>query len=229
MPATFLYINDSGGNTWQIGVDDNGILSAISVAAQSPVAIDLNAGGMSWRLGIGTDGCLSSASEAFNAANPTYVAIASPSGYFYQVRVDNNGILSTTQVFAQSISAAGQIASAVALGVASVLLSISLAGSGIDGAEAFGTAKLNQRITGAGGIANGERFGIPTLSRGISGQMISGVGGIPSGESWGMAQLWPALVISPRRAFKTVGREKSSSKQKETKIFKTGPRPRGGA
>ena len=126
MPATYFYINDSGANTWRIGVNDGGVLSSDSVAVQTPVAIDLSAGATSWRVEVGNDGRLDTASETFNSDYPTFLTLQSSGGCFYQLSVGSNGILNTTQVYSQSLSVAGQIASAAALGLASILLSISL-------------------------------------------------------------------------------------------------------
>jgi hypothetical protein len=59
--ATYIHINDSGGNTWPIGMSDSSILSSVSVSQQSPAAIYLNdyaTNTTTWLLTIITSGII---------------------------------------------------------------------------------------------------------------------------------------------------------------------------
>lgn len=96
--ATYIYINDSSSNTWQIGVSDAGILSATSVAQQSPSAINLNdfqTNSTSWLLAITTSGDLETESETYSASYPTSLTLISPSGFIWILQVNSSGILET--------------------------------------------------------------------------------------------------------------------------------------
>lgn len=98
MAATFVYINDSGANTWQIGVDDNGILSATPVSPITPVALHLNdyaTTSASWLLGITTDGNLTTTTATFNAAYPRSVPLISAGSKSFGVCVTTLGLLQT--------------------------------------------------------------------------------------------------------------------------------------
>jgi predicted secreted protein len=97
--ATYIYINDSGNNTWQVGVSDAGILSSLSVAQQSPAAIYLNDYGTnttSWLLTITTSGIIGTSQVTYNAAYPTGQGLISPGGYAFNLQVNSSGILRTT-------------------------------------------------------------------------------------------------------------------------------------
>jgi hypothetical protein len=96
--ATYIYINDSGGNTWQIGVSDSGILSSLSVATQSPAAIYLNdyaTNTTTWLLTITTSGIIGTQQATYNASYPVSQGLSSPSGYSVDLQVSSSGVLST--------------------------------------------------------------------------------------------------------------------------------------
>jgi predicted secreted protein len=98
MAATYIYINDSSNNTWQIGVSDSGILQSQSVSQQSPPAIYLNdyaSNTTSWLLTVTTSGIIGTQQVTYNAAYPTGQGLISPGGYAFNFRVDSNGILGT--------------------------------------------------------------------------------------------------------------------------------------
>jgi hypothetical protein len=91
----------------------------------------------------------------------------------------------------QTISGAGNIASAEALGLIAVALIVSLSGSGIVSSEALGTPQLNTRIS-VSGIPSVEAFGNPTLSQA---QTISQAGNIASAEAFGAAKVNQSISV----------------------------------
>jgi hypothetical protein len=96
--ATYIYINDSSSNTWQVGVSDSGVLSSLSVAAQSPAAIYLNdyaTNTTSWLLTVTTSGIIGTQQATYNALYPVSQGLSSPSGYSFDLQVNSSGILST--------------------------------------------------------------------------------------------------------------------------------------
>jgi hypothetical protein len=97
--ATYIYINDSNGNTWQIGVSDAGILSSTQVGQQSPAAIYLNdyaTNTTSWLLTVSTSGIIGTQQQVtYNAAYPVSQGLSSPSGYSFDLQVNSSGVLST--------------------------------------------------------------------------------------------------------------------------------------
>jgi hypothetical protein len=96
--VTYIYINDSGGNTWQVGVSDSGILQSQSVGQQSPAAIYLNdyaTNTTSWLLTITTSGIIGTQQVTYNAGYPISQGLSSPSGYSFDLEVNSGGILST--------------------------------------------------------------------------------------------------------------------------------------
>ena len=98
MPATYIYINDSSSNTWQIGVSDAGILSASSTTAQSPATLYLNdfaTNSTTWQLAITTSGDLETISQTYSSSNPAGITLISPSGYIWVLQVNSSGILET--------------------------------------------------------------------------------------------------------------------------------------
>jgi len=94
MPASYIYINDSGANTWQVGIDADGILETTGVAAQSPPTLYLNdfeGPTTTWRLDVATDGVLSTTSQTFDPAKPDAILLAPPSGIACLLKVYANG------------------------------------------------------------------------------------------------------------------------------------------
>jgi hypothetical protein len=94
--ATYIYINDSGNNTWQVGVSDAGVLSAAPVSAQSPSPVYLNDfvnNTTSWLLAISTQGVLEAVTETYNSTYPTQQSLTSPSGYVFSLAVTPNGVI----------------------------------------------------------------------------------------------------------------------------------------
>lgn len=99
--ATYIYINDSSGNTWQIGVSDAGILSASSTTTQSPPTYYLNdfaTNTTTWQLAITTAGVLETISQTYSSSNPTGIMLISPSGYIWILEVTSSGILETASL-----------------------------------------------------------------------------------------------------------------------------------
>lgn len=100
--ATYIYINDSSANTWQIGVDDNGILSSSPSGAQTPPAVCLNdyaTNTTSWQLSVDTTGRIGTQQVTYSAAYPMGQSLVSPGGYTFTLEVDVNGIINTTSPF----------------------------------------------------------------------------------------------------------------------------------
>jgi hypothetical protein len=98
MAATYIYINDSSGNTWQVGVSDAGILSATQVSQQSPPAIYLNdyaTNTTTWLLTVTTSGIIGTQQVTYNASYPTGRGLISPSGYSFDLQVSSSGVMST--------------------------------------------------------------------------------------------------------------------------------------
>jgi predicted secreted protein len=96
--ATYIYINDSSNNTWQIGVSDAGILQSQSVSQQSPTAIYLNdysTNTTSWLLTVTTSGVIGTQQATYNASYPVSQGLSSPSGYSFDLQVSSSGVLST--------------------------------------------------------------------------------------------------------------------------------------
>jgi hypothetical protein len=99
--ATYIYINDSGGNTWQIGVSDSGILQSLSVSPQSPTPIYLNdyaTNTTSWLLTVTTSGIIGTQQATYNSSYPISQGLSSPSGYSFDLEVNSSGVLSTVSL-----------------------------------------------------------------------------------------------------------------------------------
>jgi hypothetical protein len=95
---TYLYINDSGGNTWQVAVSDGGVLSQDPVSQQSPAAIHLNdaaTNSTSWLLAVTTAGVLELQTATYSSAYPTGITLISPSGYIWILETTSSGVLQT--------------------------------------------------------------------------------------------------------------------------------------
>ena len=99
MPATYYYINDAGGNTWQLGVTDDGILTTEATSVQAPPALNMNGasyGDTSFYIGVTTvDGYLTTTPVTYNAAYPIYKPLFSPGGLLFYIGIDQDGILDT--------------------------------------------------------------------------------------------------------------------------------------
>jgi hypothetical protein len=96
--ATYIYINDSSNNTWQIGVSDSGILQSQSVSQQSPSAIYLNdyaSNTTSWLVTVTTSGIIGTQQATYNSSYPISQGLSSPSGYSFDLEVNSSGVLST--------------------------------------------------------------------------------------------------------------------------------------
>lgn len=92
-----------------------------------------------------------------------------------------------TQKLNMAVAAAGALASAEAFGTDSVNLSLAAAGA-IAGAEAFGTAAVMLAVQAAGEIASGEGLGSPVLTQVVLPTAIAG------GEAFGTATLGQQLL-----------------------------------
>jgi hypothetical protein len=94
--ATYIYINDSSSNTWQVGVSDTGVFSAASTSAQTPSPIYLNdyiTNSTSWLLTVSTSGVLGATPETYSSGYPQGKGLVSPSGYNYRLVTTQNGVI----------------------------------------------------------------------------------------------------------------------------------------
>lgn len=90
MPASYIYMADSGGHRWQVGVLDGGRFDPLPVGAGTVSAPKLNdpTAATSWQLVITTAGRLQ-ASPIGLSNNPGSVDFVSPSGLLWSLKVSN--------------------------------------------------------------------------------------------------------------------------------------------
>lgn len=96
MAQTFLYINDGLGNTWQVGIADNGVLSTTVVAPQSvdPLIVNDNDAGLtSWQFVIDNNGFLNTTEVTYSSAYPTYVFLNAPTVNNFALGVTDQGLM----------------------------------------------------------------------------------------------------------------------------------------
>jgi hypothetical protein len=97
--ATYVYVNDAGGNTWQVGVNNNGTLDINPVAQQSPAPIyfnDVDSGTTTWQLAITTDGTLGGTPVPADPSQVDFITLQSPAGYFWEIQIHQTGVLFQT-------------------------------------------------------------------------------------------------------------------------------------
>jgi hypothetical protein len=81
--VTSILLNDINGNTWEVTVDDSGILGTTMTTPQTPAAVYLNdtTDSQTFLMGIETTGQITLTQETFSASEPTYLPLYSdPSG-----------------------------------------------------------------------------------------------------------------------------------------------------
>jgi hypothetical protein len=96
---TYIYLNDSGSNTWQLGVFDDGTLDPVPVAPQSPALLyldDVDTGTTTWLLGITLLGAPDVTPETFNPTQPNFITLESSGGYFWNLKIYADGTLFTS-------------------------------------------------------------------------------------------------------------------------------------
>ena len=100
MPLPFILVNDSGGNTWQISVNDDGTLSSVSVSPSSPPAFlldDADTGTSTWQVAATlTTGNPTTTPATFDPSQPVFITLQSPSGFLWELQVHNTGVLFTS-------------------------------------------------------------------------------------------------------------------------------------
>lgn len=105
-----IFIQDSGGGLWEIGINPDGTLRTDAVTGVTPQVIKLNdSSGASWQLTVSTLGILNTTAIAA-AAYPTSFQVEDYRGVSWNVGVNTSGLLtsgpnsnSSTQFILQSI------------------------------------------------------------------------------------------------------------------------------
>src|ERR1035437_1540352 len=97
--STFVYLNDSGSNTGQIGVLDDGPFITSLVSTQSPAPIlfdDVDTGTTTWLMGVSLTGNPLSIPQTFDGSQNAFITLQSPAGIFWELQVHSDGALFTT-------------------------------------------------------------------------------------------------------------------------------------
>lgn len=90
---SFLFLNDTSGQTWKVGIDDFGELTQgeqVPTETSSPSTI--NGPSTSWLIGISTLGRVNVTSQTFGT-HQTYIQMESPGGIIFWVQVRDDGEL----------------------------------------------------------------------------------------------------------------------------------------
>lgn len=91
---SFLFLNDTSGQTWKVGVLDVGELDqAVQVPHETSSPSTINGPNTSWLVGITTNGKVTTTAQTFNNANPTFIAMESPSFIVFHLQVADDGEL----------------------------------------------------------------------------------------------------------------------------------------
>jgi hypothetical protein len=100
LPPQFVVLDDSGGHSWQLSVNDSGEIITTSVAPSTAQLVFLNdpSNAASWQIKVLTNGQLTSTSVAFNATYPQTLPVTSPTGLTaWNIGVTLAGLLTTVQ------------------------------------------------------------------------------------------------------------------------------------
>lgn len=105
---TYLYLQDSSNNVWQVGVNDSGNITTTqgSGTVSSPIIKDFQSGLTAWQIGIATNGSLTSTSVAMQGGLQNEIPLLSnPSNKLFGLLILANGMIQVTQL--QAVTAGG--------------------------------------------------------------------------------------------------------------------------